>query len=95
MSIDRNVRATKTPAATTTPAMTSMIAIRDSGRHVGSGGTSNVTSISPASAALSSRMRVSSPRIRSTTLRRTGNGFADGWLLPSALSVLTTSLASR
>ena len=47
---------------------------RDSGRQVGSGATSNVTSTSPDRAALSSRIRPSSVRSRSTPARRTGSG---------------------
>ena len=66
------------PPATSRPTSTRMIATRDSGRHVGSGGISKVTSTSPASAAFSSRIRASTSRSRSTTLRRTGSGLADG-----------------
>ena len=62
-------------AASRMPMTTSATDSRDSGRQVGSGATSKLTSISPASAAFSSRIRPSSARSRSTEARMTGSGF--------------------
>ena len=74
------------------PAATRPRAIRESGRQVGSGGTSKLTSTSPESAAFSSRIRVSSLRNRPTTWSRTGSGFGDGcdvWRPASSSETLT------
>ena len=54
------------PAASRIPSTTSAIETRDNGCQVGSGWTSNWTATSPESAALSSRIRPSRVRSRST-----------------------------
>ena len=81
--------------ATISPTTTSTIAIRDSGRHVGAGGTSNETSTSPASSAVSSRIVASRRRSRSTTCSRTGNGLGEGCDACSPASSSETATAWR
>ena len=58
------------------------------GRHDGGGGTSNETSISPASAAFRSVIFASRIRSRLTICSRTGSGFCDGWVVAEAGQLL-------
>ena len=75
--------------------MTSPIDQRDSGCQTAAGATSNWTSTSPDRAALSSRIRRSIVRSRSTVLRRTGSGCGDGWVVTRPSISVATSTASR